>query len=643
MSAVAALWWLDGCPDAGVGIARMLAALRPYGPDRDGRWDGGAVALGHCGMTLLPEDRFDRQPVLGQDGAVRLVASVRLDNRSELAAKLGISVERVPTMADSAFLLAAYERWGEDCVDHLLGDFAFIVWDGGRRRLFAARDQLGQYPLFVYRHANLLAIASMPKGLLALPEIPRQLDDVRIAAHLALLPTDTLYRDIDMLPPGHCLSAGPNHHQIRRYWRLDPKRRVVLGSDGEYAEAMRGHLTEAVRCRLRSTRPVGCELSSGCDSTSVAVTAARLQAEQGGGITAFTAVPRPGFDGPVPDGWLGDEGPGAALVAARWPNMVHKLVPSGGRHALDELDLAGLVYDAPVRNPANHVWIHAVQRSAAAQGIGVMLDGVGGNGTLSYDGRQVLPGLLRRGRLISWLRLAMAYGRQGDGVRAALRISVIPLLPSAVWRWWRRVRHGCEPGLGRHSPIVANFAAATNIEAVARDVGYDLDYQPMTDSWGARTVLLARCNTARYDAGMRAAFRIDRRHPLSDVRLVEFCLAIPDRQYLLAGRKKSLFQRTMAAELPPEILNGVLDKGYQGADWFEGLNAARGEIMEELDRLENSPLAQHCLDLPRLRQLVKDWPAGDWDKARVSISYRQALLRGVATGRFIRRFEGGNG
>lgn len=642
MSAVAALWSFDGRPDAGAGLDRMLAALAIYGPDGGGRWDDGAMALGQCRMDLLPEDRFDRQPVTGADGQARLVAALRLDNRAELGDALGISPAALAGMADSRLLMAAYEHWDENCVSHLLGDFAFIVWDGRRRRLFAARDHLGQYPLFVHRTKNLLALASMPKGLLALPDVPRELDEARIAAHLVLLQPASLYRGIDMLPAGHCLSAGPDSHELRRYWRPDSGRRVVLRSNGEYAEAVRALLTEAVRCRLRAVGPIGCELSGGCDSGSVAVTAAGLLGERGKGLIAFTSVPRQGFDGPVPKGRIGDEGPMAALVADRWPNMQHELVRTDGRTPLDELDLSGLVYDAPVRNPSNHLWIHAIYRAAAKRGVGIMLDGFHGNQTISYHGLELFPGLLRRARLASWLRLAIAYRRQGGHGRTLLRYSLAPFLPAAAWRR-RQEQRGRGAGFSIHSAIAPAFAATLDLEAQAQARGIDLDYQPVADGRAARVAILDRSNVARYDAGMRAAFRIDRRHPLSDVRLVEFCLAIPEEQYLLGGQSRSLLRRAMATDLPPEILSGVGGKGYQGTDWYEGLSAARSEILVELDRLDASPMARRCLDLPRLRRLAADWPSEGWEKSQVVMPYRQALLRGLATGRFIRRFEGSNG
>ena len=148
----------------------MQVAQALYGPLGRFAWnDGGKVALGGNLMHLLPEDEFDRQPLWTPDRSACLVADVRLDNRPELARELGLAgPER---MADSEVLLAAWVRWGEACLEHLLGAFAFAVWMPARQELFAARDHVGERPLFYYRGEEFFALASMPKGLLALPGV----------------------------------------------------------------------------------------------------------------------------------------------------------------------------------------------------------------------------------------------------------------------------------------------------------------------------------------------------------------------------------------------------------------------------------------------------------------------------------------
>ena len=128
------------------------------------QYTGSSVALGRCLLRLLPEDHFDQQP-LSAAGVTALVADIRLDNREELGAELGLSSQQTAVMADSAMLLAAWQRWREQCVEHLSGAFSFAVWNQQEQHLFLARDHTGERPLFYASTANCFAFASMPKGL----------------------------------------------------------------------------------------------------------------------------------------------------------------------------------------------------------------------------------------------------------------------------------------------------------------------------------------------------------------------------------------------------------------------------------------------------------------------------------------------
>ena len=139
----------------------MLQALSMYGTDDCAQFTGPSVAMGRCLLRLLPEDSFDRQP-LSAGAVTSLVADVRLDNREELGAKLGLSREEAIVMADSDVLLAAWQHWREQCVDHLSGAFSFAVWNEQEQHLFLARDHTGERPLFYASTANCFAFASMP-------------------------------------------------------------------------------------------------------------------------------------------------------------------------------------------------------------------------------------------------------------------------------------------------------------------------------------------------------------------------------------------------------------------------------------------------------------------------------------------------
>ena len=162
---------------------------------------------------------------------------------------------------DAGLALAAYLEWGEGCVEHFLGDFAFAVWDPRHRRLFCARDHMGMRQL-IYHHSpgRFFAFATEPRAILVLPQVPYRINEARIADYLVeelegIDKTSTFFEEVYRLPPAHTLTVTPEGMRQRRYWALEAGPELRLASDDEYAEAFLEVFTEAVRCRLaRSAR-----------------------------------------------------------------------------------------------------------------------------------------------------------------------------------------------------------------------------------------------------------------------------------------------------------------------------------------------------------------------------------------------------
>lgn len=266
----------------------MAACLAHRGTDGMGLWCEGPVGLGHRMRWTTPESLHETLPFSRPSEKRAITADARLDNRDELSASLNVSDRAV---SDSTLILLAYDRWGDACPERLLGDFAFVIWDGRREALLCARDPMGVKPLYYHHQPNrLFAFASEIKALLCLAEIPRRLNEQRVADYLVPILEDmeaTFFRDIVRLPPGHRLLLDSRGLALQRYWSLDPAREVRLDSDEAYAEAFRTLFTDAVRARLRSAYPVGSLLSGGLDSSSITCAARSLIATNGGGTAAY--------------------------------------------------------------------------------------------------------------------------------------------------------------------------------------------------------------------------------------------------------------------------------------------------------------------------------------------------------------------
>jgi asparagine synthase (glutamine-hydrolysing) len=642
MTAIAGFWSLDNRPDPAARCERMLKSQQNYGPQAPALATDGAIALGQRLFALTPEDRRTQRVASGAGGSTLLVADARLDNRAELFEALGIPAAEGRGLADSAVILRALERWDEAAVERLQGDFAFAFWDSRSRRLLLARDFLGNRPLHYARRDNFFAFASMPKGLHALPEIPRAPDGEAVAGFLALIPEDgseTFFHGIDKVRAGEILAVTAEGPTSTRWWRpsIDP---LILSGPEDYAEALREHFDRAVAARLRGAESaVAAHLSGGLDSSAVAATAARLMAANGGRVTAFTAVPREGYDGSEVRNAFADEGPHAAEVAALYPNMDHVLVPNGGS-PFATLDKMFFAYERPVLNLCNGVWTHKIMDLARERGLRVLLSGARGNMSFSYDGMPLLTQLLSKGRLLGLARESWGLVRNGTRVGTVAAQTLGPFLPVPLWRAIGRLR-GRGRKLTDYTALSPEAVQALRIAERGAERGLDPSYRPRRDPHETRLWALRRVDTGNYNKGYLAGWGIDVRDPTADRRLIEFCLAVPPDQFLRNGIRRALARAAFADRLPARIVN-ERRKGYQAADWHEGLVAGREELGGELDRIEACSDAGSALDHAAMRRLAETMPDGGWHNPATTQKYRLALLRGVSAGHFIRKAAGSN-
>jgi len=285
-----------GSVDAAL-LARLTAALAFRGPDGTGQWVGGAtrnVGFGHTLLATADDTPREHQPHT-RDGRAWIVADARIDGRRELLADLGVQPSDAELDSDADLILRAYLAWGDACVEHLVGDFAFAIWDDGRRRLFAARDHFG-VKAFFYAIAGRTCVFSNTLDTVRLaPFVSDELDDLSIADFLlfkrCLNPEATAWSSIRRLPAAHTLSWSVDGLQIRRYWSLSDSRELRYRKDDEYIEHFRELFGHAVRDRIRTPR-VAVSLSGGLDSPFVAATAKAIQQARGldDGVVAHTIV-----------------------------------------------------------------------------------------------------------------------------------------------------------------------------------------------------------------------------------------------------------------------------------------------------------------------------------------------------------------
>ncbi len=564
MSGIAGLVRFDGQPVSRRALDRVANALNRYGPDRSDVVIGDAVGFVHVLMAMTPEDRLDNQPLQDRSG-VLMTADLRLDNRDDVLAKIGVAPHDAMAWADSRVLLAAWEKLGDQLWPLLRGPFAVAIWEPRRRTLTLARDHLGLNVLMWHRSPRFFAFASMPSGLFALDDVPRQLNEEKFADFLVLNHADhatTIYREVFRIPPAHVMQVTADGSvQQRRFWSAADVEPVTLSSDEAYADGLRSHLDQAVRRQLRSAHPIGCLVTGGLDSSSVCALAARALGEQNRRLAAFTGVPRHGFDGPLPAGTYADETPYVEAIAQTLGNVDVDFVRDNAGGTFSALEQIFIALEGPVRNPGNLGWMLAILRHARAQGRRVLLGGLYGNCTVSWDGWAQTAAHLKRGKLLTALRQwRLYYQRSGHSRATAMRKLIVePLLPKQLAGWLEQRRRSIRssPWQG-HSPIDADFARLTEVDQRARKIGHDFLYSLRPDQRVAR--LTAVDYAGDWFAAEKAVTGVEVRDPTADIDVVAYCLGVPTEQYLVEGIDRSLIRRAMWGLLPEMVLTNRLQR-----------------------------------------------------------------------------------
>jgi asparagine synthase (glutamine-hydrolysing) len=258
-------------------LRRMGDALRHRGPDGEGYLSHGRFSMGMRRLSII-DLAGGNQPIYNEDGRLAVIQNGEIYNYVELMAELEQHGHRFRTRSDTEVLVHAFEQWGEDCVDHLNGMFAFAIYDLQRDSLFLARDRCGQKPLYWWHRNGRFLFASEIKALLESDDVERRPNLAAVDGYLALRyapQPETLFEGVRTLPAAHCLTLRGGELRLRRYWDV-PLGTAPAQSDAEQLEAFEALFTDAVRLTLRSDVPVGAYLSGGIDSSLVVAAMTRF-------------------------------------------------------------------------------------------------------------------------------------------------------------------------------------------------------------------------------------------------------------------------------------------------------------------------------------------------------------------------------
>lgn len=630
--------WNGGTVDARE-LDRMGRTMAHRAPDGIRAAALGEAGLGHGLMRITREDLFEAQPVQDSTGAVTMVADARIDNRDALAQLLGIATTAPDDMPDSALMIAAYQRWGDDFPAQLIGDFAFALWDSRRRVLLVGRDHMGQRPLYYHHGDGQFVFATEAKALWAIDDVPRRINQDQLGRQLLMtidrFGSETVYAGISILRGGMTLAISPDGvARLHPYWEPQAAPVHIGRDDAYYLATYKCLVEEAIACRVsRLTRPPGLNFSGGIDSSMIAVVAGPIAAARGHKIMATSCVRAQGDSG--------DRDARAMAAAYRdRPYLDLVLHSRGDETMLDDLETYWAFTE--VAGSMNYPQ-RAMFRSAAERGARLVMDGHGGDYTVNRREPAMLGRILRRGDIDRFLReFRHVRARSGASMLQILRNDVLPALtPLAMLRRQREraTWPGKPPAVRAQRFATAEFADRLFAHGIV----------------DARRLRLFGMRHLRWDALQMATLRrmmtmapgyesiaawqgTMLTRPFHDKRIVEFALALPPHLLFRNGASRYLARQLFGDRLAPTTLERLRGNDTPYPDAFDMALSVAPRAIADAHALAGSGRGSTFVDLDKAAARLKAPLGKTLGERRTYL----AAIEAVVTARFVAWFERSN-
>lgn len=611
----------SGAPPLSIDPQRVTKRLMPFAPpDKSGFLsDGGNSLLVQCLHWNTSRSRLEPAPLNHAESRIQGASWARLDNRDELGKKLGIGPAALDGMCDTELILNCYLKWDEDCVDHLIGDFVFVIHDRARNTIFCGRDHMGVKPLYYYASDDLFVCATNVSALRQVDSVPFEIDERWVAEyllHLSMSFNRTPYLGIMKLPPAHSLTVTPGQMRLQQYFTLSAEPELKLAKSSDYVDAYREVLEESIRCRLDSEYAIGSELSGGIDSSTITAFAAKLMGQPEKRLHTFGFA----FSELEPQYIL------AVSQACRLPNT-HIIA---GRHQvrhetkLRSLELLGFPMEHS--NGPGH---EPFYRLAEKLEVRTLLSGFGGDEfSTTIHGYLVPINLLMQRRyrelhsilpgnpLIRFLRLLRMEWRRRTTANFT-NTSHNPGFYQAFQQRWHH--HIVRPELVQRHDLEARYFKQARFDA-----GYtDLKKFTLEKRW--QPFIPTRMENCTLMASGR---KIDYRWPLLDIRLVRLFLSIPSEENYSRGMGRYLHRRAIEGVVPQLVTwKQSKDMGtILGGEEANDLDQLRSFTFDSLHsalwaHLDTDKLQQQIAELPA----VLSYPLGDTKRGRYTANIRGAI------------------
>jgi len=535
---------------------------------KDIKWN--RVELFAFHQIITPESKTEILPYFDKNKSVIITADAIIDNRSYLLKELSIDNKMI---SDSQLILEAYHKWGENLAGHLIGDFAFVIYDAKLDKLILCRDQLGKRSLYYSIDDSRIIFSTLLESFKnhdfkINKNYLQSFLSIRINLNNVML-SETLYLNVHHVMPAEIIVYSKNRLNKRKYWSLKKSKRVKKFNSGK--GAFQDVFEEAVKCRMRTSGEVGVMLSGGLDSSAVCCVAAKITDKE---INTFTSIPSKKYNLDGNKYFSFDESNLVKTIGARYKNVKHNFLSFDDYNSINTIDHLLNVNEQPYKFICNGFWVDGIAEKASKNGCKVLLDGQSGNFTISYGDRDkyFLSKLLNG----HWLTFYNDFNEYCSKFRLSRKKEILRLLSNTR----KKVDINLTEFFNeyRHENTLTTFCIDNELKRMVSA------YSPMK-SMETKIAEILNPNYLNHlgeaETKIGLFYKLAKRDPTRDLRLIEFCYNSSIEMFNYKGLDRTLVMLGLSNDIPKEILDSQTN-GYQSGDFLFRIEEEWPVVIKEL-------------------------------------------------------------
>jgi len=578
-----------------------------------------------------------------------VISSSIIYNKKECLSKINRAESNfIEEYSNSKLILALYEQYGQEISKFIDGEFVFVIWDKLKQELFCSRSKTGRIPLYYLDQKESFIFSTVFKTFFCKYDYKISLNDQYIKDFLALkaISNDldanlTIYDPVKQIPPGYSLLINNGRSRLWQYWKPGKRNEIIFKNDDEYEQALAELLDKVVKKRTNEHNKIGILLSGGFDSGAVAALYCKDLNIENKTMTTFTSIPYKNYQNWLSKRAIADETPYVKEYKTINPEIDMNFLSCEGRNSYISIDEYIKIFEQPYKFSENSFWLVESVKAAGDLNLDMLLTGQMGNSTISWGSFYPYLIYLSKQKQYRELFKEIKYYSTSKDIKmiSVLKRHLINRLPL-------RMKKVLFSLLGKNIfseflPVNREFLNSHEQEKRFKSFNWENDFISVSSSLNQRLRLLrpgAFSHLGAVYSKLGLKYDVLITDPTDDVEIIEFCLNLPENQFVRDGVERRLIKKAMKGYIPDKILNSNV-RGKQSADWVQRIKPYWAVIKEELLSIGDYQLEKKYLDRTIIQKNL-DMLEG-FDFIRGDNVHMMILFRTLIFSRFLRMVEKG--